>query len=504
MHYTLDELKQKSLKELKEIGHQLNVLPEGDKRCRQNWIEAIVGINPPLMQLLEASPAAEVEEAQEPLEPVTETTPNAFDVEEFRQTHDAEIESYFQSFIEPQVQEPIESKFGRIVYPKPAAKPIAQTVENSPGVNCPHPKKNPYPAYTYKLVREPENALGYSGWLRTLPFPQLKKFAAERNAFSESENPQDWIEVLLSLWKDSDSCINPPLVDSEGFALGWVVNTDEDFKNYTEADSPPNRGDNGRDRLENESRTSQSAIAPATKNSPGVTRKTSTAHQLLELFKSAAHIIPDSPADEEVTESAIGQTESDQIPDLNPILTGCTLSAEFLARYSPPQPEIFHFQSDASGQLSLLDFDVERSDEPPDPDDFKSLDAFREAMALWDAKNTETLTVSNDSMCEWAPCPQEWYEPEAPNSPIKASSMRESSSCNFSIPTFDAWRDRPQRRTDSDEPPDTGIFARLPKPKPPSFPPVTAGKYDRANSVKKFARSATVLSGRAPPGGDAM
>jgi hypothetical protein len=31
--YTLEELKQKSLKELKDIGWQLNVLPAGDRRC---------------------------------------------------------------------------------------------------------------------------------------------------------------------------------------------------------------------------------------------------------------------------------------------------------------------------------------------------------------------------------------------------------------------------------------------------------------------------------------
>jgi hypothetical protein len=31
--YTLEELQQKSIKELKEIGWQLNVLPAGDRRC---------------------------------------------------------------------------------------------------------------------------------------------------------------------------------------------------------------------------------------------------------------------------------------------------------------------------------------------------------------------------------------------------------------------------------------------------------------------------------------
>jgi len=112
--YTLEQLEQKNIKELKEIGWQLNVLPEADRRCRQNWIDAIVGVNPPLLQLLEVSPAASVEQVQ----PIIETVemPSAVEVE--------------------QVQEPpLESKFGRIVYPQPAQKAIAQVIQNSPGVD---------------------------------------------------------------------------------------------------------------------------------------------------------------------------------------------------------------------------------------------------------------------------------------------------------------------------------------------------------------------------------
>jgi hypothetical protein len=37
--YTLEELQQKSIKELKEIGWQLNVLPAGDRGCHQSWID---------------------------------------------------------------------------------------------------------------------------------------------------------------------------------------------------------------------------------------------------------------------------------------------------------------------------------------------------------------------------------------------------------------------------------------------------------------------------------
>src|SRR6476620_291390 len=182
--YSLEQLQQKNIKQLKEIGWQLNVMPEGDKRCRQNWIDALGGIHSPLLQLLEVSPAAEVEQAQET---------------------------------------------------------IAQPVENSPGVEL-----------------EPV----------------------------------------------------------------------------------------------------QESLEQAVKTSPGV--------------ESDCHLI----------------------------LMGVTLSDRFLARYSPLQPGNIRFQSEPDGQLSLLDFEVQSEPEPPDPDDFESLDAILEAIAIWDAENPELLAASIDSMCE--------------------------------------------------------------------------------------------------------
>lgn len=337
--YTLEQLQQKNLNELREIGWQLNVLPKGDRRCRRNWIKVLIGVEPPL---LEVSPVAQVE---------------------------------------------------------PVAEPIAQTSENSPGVS------------------------------------------AEIGA-------------------------------------------------YFSDDRPPNRDTGDRGRLENESKLSQSAIDFAAKNSPGVDRN-SIAHQLLERLKPSSHI-EDSP----------------------------TLSDSFLTRYSPPKSENIHYKCNSDGQLSLLDFEVESVPEAPDPDDFDSIEDFKDALALWDAKNPESPAVSMDSMREWAPIPEDWYEPAAENSPLKAPSMNEvlelsptteitetSSTCNFSIFTFDAWCDRPH---DKDEPPDEGSFARLPKPKPPSSPPMSVATGDgvpprklRTNGIKKFARSAILSGGRSPPGGDA-
>ncbi|MEG4032165.1 hypothetical protein QUA06_28495 [Microcoleus sp. POL8_C6] len=372
--------------------------------------------------------------------------------------------------IEIQAQEAIESKFGRIVYSKASVKPIA------PGVN--------------------ETA-------DTHRFTGLRADVHHSDLIASELYEGSFCLEIASLEHERSDRVLEAAGDGERDKRRALLDRPNELAAIFNDEQPPNRGD-GKGRIE--PKLSQSAIVQAAKNSPGVKRKTSTAHELLELFKSSAHIIPDSPTDEEVTESAIGQTEVDQLSDQNPILTGCTLSAEFLARYSPPQPEIIHFQSDADGQLSLLDFEVESTDEPPDPDDFETLDEFREAMARWDAENAEALTISMDSMCEWAPCPDDWYEPESPNSPLKASSMGESSStCEFLIPVFDAWCDRANRQTDSDEPPDTGIFARLPKPKPPSFPPMNVAAGDRANNIRKFARSASCLSGRSPPsGGDFM
>ena len=364
--YTLEQLQQKSLKELKEIGFQLNVFPVADRRCRQNWIDAIVGVNPPLLQLLEFSPAASVVEK---VQPIIETVETPSPVQ-----------------VEPVQTLPIESKFCRIVYPWPVQKSIAQAAENSPGVDV--------------------------------------------------DRAQEPIDI-----------------------------------------------------------------------------------QRQELIAQAAETSPD--------------VESDR----HPILRGVTFSDRFLSCYSPPQAEIIHFQSDADGQLSLLNFEIESASEPPDPDDFESLDAFREAIARWDTENSELLAASIDSMCEWAPCPEEWYWPKAEILPLKPSSTSDqllpsqqsevmefsivgegSITCNFFIPIFDAWCDRFNR---SDEPPDTGIYARLPKPKLPSFPPTAVGQarvkrglnayQTHTKCIPKVSRTYThcIVVGsstqpaRSPPGGDA-
>ncbi|MEG4147900.1 hypothetical protein [Microcoleus sp. Pol12B5] len=430
--YTLENLQQKNLKELKEIGWELNVSPDGDRRCRQNWIDALIGKNPPLLQLLEVSPVVEVESVQEA--------------------------------IEIQRQEPIESKFGCIVYPKASVKPIAQTaietigdVESRPASADFHHSLTPAAESdgdsssneaaslgsqtgdrVLALARNSEGNKGRalldrSDELAAETSPGVKVETTDRFVFIGSKRFRV-IEPVMQEAVDMKTFGEPDYPD---WPEGWLPTTDELAATFND-EQPPNRGD-GKGRIE-----------------------------------------------PKVSQSAIDFCAS-------PV----TFSPKFLATYPPYFGEI-HYKADLDGQLNLLER-LETDNEPPDPDDFASLDAFREAIALWDAEHPEPLEISLDSFCEWAPCPDDWYEPEVLNCKptIECSST-------FSIPTFDAWCDRAKRQIDSDEPPDTGNYARLPGPKPPKFPPMSVGSSDRANRIKKFARNATLVSGRAPPGGDAM
>jgi hypothetical protein len=431
--YVLEQLQQKSLKELKEIGWQLNVMPEADKRCRQNWINALVGLNPPLLQLLENSPAASVEQVEEPIMETVDASPG--------------VE------LEPVQEPPLES---------PAA-----------AVECPFCGAV-HALYTDKdCLDKPLIRCLHCHYCRIKNYPGPIRFEAQ-------EPIRETVETFPGVEFD-------PL-------LG--------------------------------------AIVPAAETSFGSRSKALTAHQLLELFKSSAHIIEDSPGvktEATVSESAIAPAAKislDAESDQNSILTGITLSDRFLAHYSPPQAQIIHFQSDADGQLSLLNFEIESVDEPPDPDDFESLDAFREAIARWDFEHNEVslehnevnpehnepLQVSLDSFCLWVHCPHTWYEAIGLHLSEVMELLRvgdSSDTSNFFIPTFGALGDRTNRRN-SDEPSTAGVGARLLKPSPPSFPPMTACQPQ----LKRIPNAGQtqiccILAGsstqpaRSPPGGDA-
>ena len=493
--YTSLELESKTFGELKKIGYELNVLPEGDRRLRQTWIDAIAGINPPLLQLLEVSPAASVEQVQTPIIETVETSPG--------------VE------VEPVQEPPLESKFGRIVYPRPAHGAISQVAKTSPGVEVDRVQDTINQTWT-SWEKE------HCAWLKDAKWCVYK-----------GENKR--IKAFLPLSKT---------IRLEGMRSGveychiWEV-------------SECTYGFDGNPLPVCSSLYSQESIEQATKTPPAV-----DVGSVEDLLPECSNCFGDGYIEDEFgsvkfcqcepklsrqkTQSAIAPAANISLhdeADRHPILRGIALSDRFLARYSPPQPEI-EFNVGTDGQLNLLDFKV--ADEPPDPDDFESLDAFREAIAIWDDQNPEPPAVSIDSMCEWVPCPEEWYEPESEILPLKASSMMElpeqsevselslnrksSITLDFSIPTFDAWCDRPKG---SHEPPDTGIFARLPKPKPPTFPPqasepksaqVSPASRNYPETIPRLSRNYPqtipklfrIVTGsspqpaRSPPGGDAM
>jgi hypothetical protein len=425
--YTLEQLQQKALKELKEIGWQLNVLPAGDRRCRQNWIDAIVGVNPPLLALLEVSPGVEVESVAESIE-IQHQEPIEVQVQEPIEIQAQEpIEIQAQEPIEIQAQEPIEIQVRRIVYPKLATEPIAQNAEITPELD------RAESADVHNRRSHPAEPDGDSSGAQTETLGNQK---GDRVLAVAGNGQTDRGRVLLD-------------------------RPDELVATFND-EQPPNRGD-GKGRIEPE--LSQSAIARTAKFTPGIELDPSRArHQWI------------------------------------------TFSARFLALYPPYFGEV-NYKADATGQLNFLE--PETTEEPPDPDDFDSIGAFWEAMARWDAEYPpEPLEVSMTSMCEWAPCPLEWYEPETIETietvsctlEIPPVSVESSSTCKFLIPVFGGFADR---TNNNDEPPTAGVGARLPLPKPPSFSPMAVVAGDRS-SIKQFARSAILLSGRAPPGGDAM
>jgi hypothetical protein len=419
--YTLEQLQGKSLAELKEIASMLNVLPAADRRFRQSWIDAIAGVNPPLLQLLEVSPAASVEQFQEAIEPVAETSPSV-GVDRVQDIID-------QTWTSWEKEHCAWLKMAKWCIHQGENKRINAFLPASKTLRLEGMKKG---AEYCAIWEVSECTYNFNG----LPLPVCTSLYAQEAIIQAAEiSPGVDVDPAESA-PECVECFDDGLIDQESGFIKFC---------HCSSGTTLSR------------QKTQRAIAPAAKNPPGVEA------------------------------------------DYSPAVTGITFSRKFLATYPPYFGEI-HYKADCTGQLNLLE-SAETENEPPDPDDFASLDAFRDEIALWDAQNPESPTVSIDSMCEWAPCPEEWYEPKAEILPLKASSMIElpeqsevmelsitdgsSITCNFSIPTFGAWCDRSNR---SDEPPDTGIFAKSPKPKPPKFPPQVASQ-SKAVQVDQASRN---------------
>jgi len=330
--YTLEELKQKSLKELKDIGWQLNVLPEGDRRCRQSWIDALVGVTPPLLKLLEDSPAASVDQVQDVIE---QAAKKSLDVD--------------------RVQEPpLESKFGRIVYPRPAQEPIAQEAKTSPGVDtnvdvdrvqdiidqtwtswekehcvwlksanwCIHQGENKrieafLPNSKTLRLEGMKKGAGYCAICEVsectydfngLPLPVCTSlYAQEAIASAAKTSPAVEVDpVSEPIAQVAETCpgvevyrTEEPIMETAETCPGVEVDRVQEPIVPVAETCPGVEVDRVQEPIIEMVETfpaasveqAQEAIAPAAKNLPGSRLKTSTAHQLLELFKSSAHII---------------------------------------------------------------------------------------------------------------------------------------------------------------------------------------------------------------------
>jgi len=510
--YTLSELESKTFGALKKIGYELNVLPEGDRRRRETWIDAIAGVNLPLLQLLEVSPTTSVEQVHAPIIETVETSPG----------------------VEPEV--PLESKFGRIVYPRPAQEAIEHAAEASPAASIVRVSEpvmeavKPSPrAEVGQALESIEHAAEASPGVEVDRVQEPIEHAVKTSPGVEVDPVQKpFMETVKSFTGSGES--NGNTMETDGSTRAPQLTYTRTHLRYQRLDA--SRGSGGGDELESffaQHKRSDRLLVAAGNDQRG--------------WRQALRSQPNELA-------AKNRIEEDS--DRNPTLTGIPLSDRFVARYCPPQSESIHFHSDADGQLSLIDFTVQSQPEPPDPDDFESLDAFREVIARWDAEHPtsssdhcsdylpnsvhcepnsvhcEPLEVSLDSFCEWAPCPDEWYEPATLlEQQSKVSELspgcKSSITSDFSIPTFGRLGDRPDR---SDEPPDTGIFARLPKPKPPNFPPQAASwtqvghkldtSWTQGNEASRnypeaipklshrIAAGRSAQPARSPPGGDAV
>ena len=564
--YTLEQLQSKTFGELKKIGDELNVLPGGDRRRRQSWIEAIAGVNPPLLQLLEVSPGPEVEQVQ----PIIETVEASAGVE----VEPAVNHKFLLCLKEGHTTLWYDGK--NFVYEKWSAKTYCkrgvgsakhqlrshpevkrlgnlQVVENSPGVD----------------VDRVQEAIEYA--VKTSPGVDVDRVQDIINQTWTSWEKQycAWLKnAKWCIYRGENKRIDAFLPVSKTLRLEGMKQGTEYCAIWEVSECTYDF--NGNPLSVCSSLYTQEPIAEAAETSPAAK---------VDPFKpKCSECFDDGYIEDEYgrvtvcrcnkkpklsrqkTQSAIAPAAKislDAESDRNRILTGIHLSDRFVARYCAPQAQQLRYQvadeynADADGQLNLLSEVIIEQPEPPDPDNFESIDAFREAIARWDwehpssfdhcsdslssvhcqpssvhcqpsSVHSEPLEVSLDSFCEWAPRPLEWYEPTAllePSEVLELSEVPKSSSTSdFFIPTFDEWCER----LNGDEPPDTGIFARLPKPKPPNFPPQAASwtqvghksvqlipKLSRnypETIPKQFSRVAAGSSNqpaRSPPGGDA-
>lgn len=131
---------------------------------------------------------------------------------------------------------------------------------------------------------------------------------------------------------------------------------------------------------------SPASIAQTTENSPGVTSKKPDYKFLLCLKDGANTLWYDGKGFTDLrweakTYNSRGVGSAKFQLQWHPYVK--RLGPLQVVENSPPQSETIHYQADAYEQLSIFGAQVECVDEPPDPDDFPDLEAFKAAYLDW-------------------------------------------------------------------------------------------------------------------------
>ncbi|MEG4855489.1 hypothetical protein QUB10_31985 [Microcoleus sp. B5-D4] len=371
--YTATQLEHKTFGELKAIARDLDIVPSADRRCRQAWIDAIVGVELPLLALI-TFPGVETDSVQEPMAPAAKTSPGV-EIDATQLEH---------------------KTFGEL-------KAIARQL-------------NVVLSGDSRKKRTWELAIAAQAQIMDISIdaacnPILRTYClGGRNGFTSEaiEQALDLVErhCYPSVFR-LKTTPTEPIENSPGAQLAAkVLPGIARFQNFIELALTETSPGTQIDPVQEPIDLNTGKIFPLQEAIDLNTGKIFPLQEAIDL--NTGKIFPLQEAIDLNTGKIFPLQEA--IAPAAKTSPGVTFSDRFLALYFPPQPEI-HYQTDADGQLTLFDFEVVAIDEPPDPDDFACLDDFFEAMAAWDAENLEPVEVSLDSMIYWAPCPSDWYEP---------------------------------------------------------------------------------------------
>ncbi|MCY7382519.1 MAG: hypothetical protein LH628_08065 [Microcoleus sp. CAN_BIN18] len=354
----MQDLTTKTIKELKAMAHQsfekahrLDIHYSGDKRVRQSWIDylercynaGLLGTKPEValadIDVLENIPG--VDRAQEPIE----IQAQALTIEATENFLDAE------------------SKFGRIVYPQPTQKPIAQTAETEAKVS--------------------QSAIAQT---------------AENSPAAEVDRALEPIEISAELKAIALSLGIEPVGDCHKKETWEVAIECAKYLMSVPLELVPrsrrlklirgnlfrfNHGQALVDRVTANCKSLQEAVditELALKNLRAQERNLAKSN----LFWGLPSLDPiDNFHDVDGFQKCIELPVEDLFAGDSPIEKPIVLTDA--DRWNPADfGEVLH-KVEASGQLNLLEW--EDTNEPPDPDDYGSIEDFRRAYDIWDLEN---------------------------------------------------------------------------------------------------------------------